>query len=485
MRRALRYWGALLALLAVLVPSCDVAYAQAPARAKRGTTTRRPAARKAPARKPARKPVRRGRGRPAAAPPRTPPPDSAFRAQYPNLPPDFQPAVMRADRNRIEEFSAGSEALRAFRAAHAAVVAGTQRQLHILHLGDSHLQADLLTGRARDLWQDPALGGLGAGGRGLVFPYPLARTHNPWNYRVTSTGTWQPHRSAIAAHRASWGVAGLAATTWAAGATFTVQLTGATAARSPLTRVRVFYPVDDSASFGLELLDSANVGQYRLDGYGGYAEWTLLQPVTAVAFRVRQTRPQQRRLTVQGVSLDNDQPGAVYSVAGGNGATVDSYLRGGRLGRHITALAPDLIVVSLGTNDVFGPSFDSAAFRRSYGTLLMVLQRAAPGASILLTTPGETYRHGRPNGARTAAATRVIRQLADETGVAVWDFFGVMGGSGSIRAWTDLGLAQRDHVHYTARGYQLQADLFTQALRAALRPADGPTAPVPLPADPR
>ena len=343
----------------------------------------------------------------------------------------------------------------------------------------------MLTARARDTWQEAALGGLGSAGRGLVFPYPLAHTNNPGDYRVTYTGTWLPRRSAISGHHTNWGVAGLAAATATAGATFTVQLKSTTAARSPITRVRVFYTLDDSTSYHLELLDSANVAQYAPDAASGSVVWTLRQPVTAVAFRVRQTRPQQSRLILQGLSLENDQPGVRYDVAGGNGATIDSYLRCGRLRRQVTALAPDLVVLSLGTNDMFGPAFDSAAFRRSYGTMLQLIQRAAPGASVLLTTPGDTFRNGRPNAARTATAARVIRALADETGCAVWDFFAVMGGPNSIRDWAATGLAQRDLVHYTPRGYYLQGDLLTLALRAALRADGGPVAPPPLPADPK
>ena len=391
---------------------------------------------------------------------------------------------MRPELNRIEEGSAGPDALRTFRAAVARLAAGEKRQVRILHLGDSHLQADLLTGRAREAWQDPALGGYGSAGRGLVFPYPLAHTNNPWDYRVTHTGQWTGHRSAIPAHVGRWGVAGLAATTATAGATFTVQLTGATAARSPATRVRAFYPLADSSSFQVELLDSANILRREADLAAGAVVWTLRQPVTAVAFRVRQTRPGQSRLVLQGLSLENDQPGVRYDVAGGNGATVDSYLRCGRLRRHTASLAPDLIIVSLGTNDVFGGVFDSVAFRRSYGTLLQVLQRAAPTASVLLTTPGDTFRNGRPN-ARTVVAARIIRELADEAGVAVWDFFALMGGLGAVRDWTATGLAQRDFVHYTTKGYHLQGDLLTLALRSALRAEGGPVAKPPLLADPR
>lgn len=412
------------------------------------------------------------------------PPDSAFRAAHPELPADFQPSFMKAELNQILTFG-NDDPLRTFRQAAQKLTTGENRQLRILHLGDSHLQADILSGRMRELWQEPAQGGYGAAGRGLIFPYALAHTNNPYDYRVTYTGTWLPRRSAISNHHTNWGLAGLAAATATAGATFTVQLVGVTAARSPITKVRVFYTLDDSTSFHLELADSANIAAYQPNPAGGYADWTLRAPVTGLTFRIRQTRPGQSRLILQGLNLENAQPGVIYGTAGGNGATVDSYLRCGRLKRHMASLAPDLVILSLGTNDVFGGYFDSTAFRRSYATLLQLIQRAAPGASILLTTPGDTFRNGKPNDARTSAAARVIRQLAEETGCAVWDFYAVMGGPKSITDWANVGLAQRDYVHYTTRGYTLQGDLLNVALRAAINQPGGPTAPVPLPADPK
>lgn len=389
---------------------------------------------------------------------------------------------MRVDENRLQTFD--GDPLRGLRAALGALQRGENRQVRVVHLGDSHLQADMLTGRLRELLQDPAQGGYGAAGRGLVFPYALARTNNPWDYRVTYTGTWLPRRSAIPSHHTNWGLTGLAGATATAGATFTVRLVGVSAVRSPITRVRVFYPLDDSTSYQIYLADSLNFAMYRADPAGGYGEWTLRQPATSVAFRVVQTAATQRRVILQGLSLDNDTPGLVYDMSGSNGATVVSYLRCGRLRRQLTAQQPDLVVLSLGTNDAYGPSFDSVAFRQSYATLVQLVQRAAPGASILLTTPGDTYRAGKPNEARTRTVQRTILELAEQTGCAAWDFFAVMGGGRSIDGWVAAGLAQRDRVHYTLRGYRLQAELLNLALKEALRDV-GPVAPPSILAQPK
>jgi len=53
--------------------------------------------------------------------------------------------------------------------------------------------------------------------------------------------------------------------------------------------------------------------------------------------------------------------------------------------------------------------------------------------------------------------------LAGELDCGVWDFYSVMGGLNSIWVWNRFGLANRDHIHFTRKGYELQGDLFFNA----------------------
>ena len=46
-------------------------------------------------------------------------------------------------------------------------------KLSIVHIGDSHIQADMFSGKVRRLFQTH----FGNGGRGLVFPYSIAKTN--------------------------------------------------------------------------------------------------------------------------------------------------------------------------------------------------------------------------------------------------------------------------------------------------------------------
>ena len=56
----------------------------------------------------------------------------------------------------------------------------------ILHVGDSHIQAEGSTSRTRALLQSK----FGAAGRGLVTPFRLAGTNQPLDYKITSSSNF-------------------------------------------------------------------------------------------------------------------------------------------------------------------------------------------------------------------------------------------------------------------------------------------------------
>ncbi|MGZ5243917.1 MAG: hypothetical protein ACXWW0_08480, partial [Bacteroidia bacterium] len=62
----------------------------------------------------------------------------------------------------------------------AHLVSVGDKQINIVHIGDSHIQADFFSNRMRQMFQSYFIGG--NGGRGFVFPYTMARTNNPSNY---------------------------------------------------------------------------------------------------------------------------------------------------------------------------------------------------------------------------------------------------------------------------------------------------------------
>ena len=83
--------------------------------------------------------------------------------------------------------------------------------LRVLHIGDSHIQADFFSGSMREHLQSFALGIKGS--RGFIFPYNVAATNNPDNYKVKYTGKWQHCRNIQNLNGCELGIAGISVTT--------------------------------------------------------------------------------------------------------------------------------------------------------------------------------------------------------------------------------------------------------------------------------
>ena len=69
------------------------------------------------------------------------------------------------------------------------------RKLNFYHIGGSHLQADIYTHEMRTYLQTNWEGLEGE--RGLIFPFDLAGTNNPWNYVFKSPNKWKDYRSPV------------------------------------------------------------------------------------------------------------------------------------------------------------------------------------------------------------------------------------------------------------------------------------------------
>ncbi|MFN3345161.1 MAG: hypothetical protein ACK412_05885, partial [Chloroherpetonaceae bacterium] len=71
---------------------------------------------------------------------------------------------------------------------------GKKKKLNILHIGGSHIQADVWSGETRRLlreWSHQE------GERGFIFPQKLARSNGSPNFLVSYTGWWSYHKNIL------------------------------------------------------------------------------------------------------------------------------------------------------------------------------------------------------------------------------------------------------------------------------------------------
>ncbi|MCC5943540.1 MAG: hypothetical protein JJT94_01290 [Bernardetiaceae bacterium] len=338
------------------------------------------------------------------------------------------------------------------------------RKVNILHIGDSHLQADFFSGQVRRQLQEI----YGDGGRGFIFPYTAAGTNNPTDYKVSVTGAWTGKKMISKKDFSRWGIAGITAVATQPNATITIQPRKFRELMpSPITSVKVFYPVADPRSYSASLLcETTEIASQRISPFGFY-EVKFKQPQTEVHIGLDKSAPTQEYFIMQGIMLENDQPGIVYNTVGVNGAEFISYFRCEDFERHIRAINPDLVIVSLGTNDAYVTNFDEELFQSNIEFMLGKIKAGAPKSSIIFTTPNDVYRYKRYPNYHTEKVCKHIKALAKDRNLGFWDFYEIMGGFKSIRTWQREKLAQADLVHLTISGYELQGELFFNALQQA------------------
>lgn len=334
-----------------------------------------------------------------------------------------------------------------------------QRSVTVLHLGDSHIALDHLTGELRR--RGAAL--LGDGGRGLPpgVPYPY---YAPQTYQINMSGNWRIASSLTGTAPGPFGMSG-----------FRIEARDAGAEVS--------------------LVSEHAIGAVEIEAYGGPDTGALLltlgqaAPLTlptksekpgVVFLRVPAAGVREVRLQVAGNgpvgllgwTMAGTGPGFRYDSYGISGATLDvvSHWDDAVVEAEITRLAPDLILLGYGTNEGFNDQADAAAYGRRFGQLIGRLQRLAPQASIGVLGALDGARRAKPDdralctsgwgtsGWATPPKLGILRDvqrdIARQDGLFYIDMSGAMGGVCGIARWAEAEppLAWPDHVHLRPEG---------------------------------
>lgn len=350
--------------------------------------------------------------------------------------------------------SEDSTALSGFHEKLLAFTKDRKEKVKILQIGDSHVQSGMLGSETEEVLKNHYADT--NWNNGFIFPYALARTFCQTDYEVTDKwGDWKRCRNVFRHLQCGWGLSGYVASTTSSQAGFTLK----TRDEAPFTHVRIYH--DTLGENTLQVLPKNGiVVKVEYGGNGLYTEFILSKPVHEMSLHIEA----KGEFKMRGLWLDNGSPGIMFNDIGVNGAEVPSFLYSPFLGWEIAQVAPDLIILSLGVNDTYSSAYDADRFHRQYDSLLALLRRNAPDADILLTTPGDCKRFRRYVNKGNVSARAAIFELAAKYHCAVWDWFSIMGGLGSIEDWYSAGLANRDKLHLVSKGYNLQGGLLAHAL---------------------
>ena len=403
-------------------------------------------------------------------------------------------------------------------------------RLNIVHIGDSHIQADWLTGTVRYEFQKR----FGNAGRGLIFPYKVARTNSPPDVYSFSNVEWDRYRNIHKQSDYEVGISGHVIGTRDEAAILKIALNPKTDLDYNFNKLTFLHPLDSnyydfylSTSENRDLLeetsikyddvkykvqsgdylgkiaikhnttvskikelnglknDNINAGQTLIvkkqstvkvadlpeDAFSDLEFVACKEPSCTVVeldtlleyvfMRNEKSNEPQQLMQWDGIVLENSQEsGILYHAIGVNGAMYSHYNKWNRFFEQIPDLNPDLIIVSLGTNEALNQQIDSENFAEDLDSFYSRIEKYNEGVPIILTTPPD-------NRKQTIGVEKVASFLiayAEENDKSIFNYHEIMGGNGSFLKLQNKGLAQKDRVHFTAKGYVMQGQLLFDAL---------------------
>lgn len=349
-----------------------------------------------------------------------------------------------------------------------------KQRVHILHIGDSHVQADIFTHETRTL-----MGGtFGHAGRGMVFPYTTARTHTAADYRSRHTGKWYYARNVERYPELPIGVTGITSRTYEHQSAFKLSFKEG-AIRPEFTRLRIL--MDRTVrSFDLRIIagrDTVLVDVFKnaIDSLSDQIWVDMPKGSSEYLFELVKNDTLQSYFEIYGISIESpDNRGLLYSSVGINGAGHYSIMRENKLPQHLTDLKPDAIILDVGANDFYQKGMDQQRFKDNLVSIIEMFKTYAPDALIILSNSQDIHRGGYSVRACSIFST-MISDVAKSENVAFYDWYRVAGGNQSMKIWKSLHLANRDGVHLTRDGYELKGSLIYQSFGRTYRRFFTPT----------
>lgn len=328
--------------------------------------------------------------------------------------------------------------------------------VRILHVGGSHVQGGTWSDRLRQRFLSLRYGI--DGGRGLVFPYACVGTNTPVSYTTSYIGSWDGC-TCVKPDRVL-GLTGATATARDTSARFVIDLLPGTPRvlqnRYAFNRVDILGDGEMepvlllSSKDTLRGVTAAGITHFDLPWYMDWIQVGFKGPAG--------------RYNVRGVYLDRNNTGFTLCETGINGASTRSWLNCDDWAQDLARVCPDLVIFSIGINDIQGTEFDVNRFKIRYRQLIQQVRRVNPHCAVLMSGINDSARRRGALNPYTAEAERAFEDLAAEYKGVFWNLYQVMGGAGSIARWQDAGLAQGDGVHFTSDGYKLLGDLLFEAI---------------------
>ena len=330
-------------------------------------------------------------------------------------------------------------------------------RVRVLHFGDSQLEGDRITMQLRDAYQRN-YGGTGFGYvalQPLVAPSSLAFENEEGLARKTVFGRRDTAFSDMKyGHLGSFTlVESNDSAQYVGTVAFKKRKWGYSRARN-FTTAKMH--LEGASPAIVQILVADSIYSTRIFPAG---EWTLAIDIpNEDKFSMRISS--ERQIRVYGISFESPFGFHADNVAmRGASGMIFTKMNGGQFKASLEREAYDLIILQFGGNAV--PYLKDEAhvgrFARALARQADYLKRLYPNAAFLFIGPSDMARKNGLAFESYPLLEELTLQLRNELlsrGVAFWDLYDVMGGSGSMVEWVDAqpALAVRDYIHFTPKG---------------------------------
>ena len=337
-------------------------------------------------------------------------------------------------------------------------LSGLGRPARILFLGDSFIEADILTQHIRELLQQ-RYGGNGVGYMALHSDFPgfrrsVTQSDKGWEsrsvvkegdmdcmsltlqYYLPGVGSYTRYKgSSRYAHAESWEVS------------------------------RVVYDAKGAATLTLETDSGRHT--YEIAAGEGVGMVTLYEPSERLTVRC-----DSADVALWGVWLDGATGVAVDNVSmrGYSGGSIADIPRA-NIEALQEAVPYDMVVLQYGLNRMSSGITDYSGFTKELKRVVAHLREAMPGVDILLMGIGDRCenRDGEMKTMKEVyAMRRAQRAAARESGCLFWDTCEAMKYDGGMTRFVENGWANKDYTHISHAGGRPLARAFVRAMGYAL-----------------
>jgi LysM repeat protein len=207
-----------------------------------------------------------------------------------------------------------------------------------------------------------------------------------------------------------------------------------------------------ASGFFVRKNDTLSVAKYRY-----VTLYNSMQPLTRIYVVRGKNEPSYN---LSGFVLEKSMKGVIYHAIGVNGAKTSDFNRYPIFFDQLSELNPDLVIISLGTNESFGKWVSNNYMYELSLMIKNIRERNRNVPVLVMTPPPSMLRRNQPNTFIESYSKAMLQM----DGCAVWDLFSGMGGISAPSDKNYAPLMAKDKIHYTRAGYRVQAEIFSSAL---------------------